>query len=181
MQRSILLKKKINSKDSNVTTNLDADEKRHMCIRSPLDAIQISSTSYNRQKSFEIFGIFPRSMHKASGRDEVRNRSQLSNKMKQRKEKEINDSILKEIVNHLIENAVQFREFFDEDESLEEYEERIRTDGEWGEGRLFGALAQLFDTRIDVHTPGQQVFSDGGQHPRTIRLGFVRQCHYVSI
>ncbi|KAA6368935.1 MAG: hypothetical protein EZS28_035538 [Streblomastix strix] len=85
------------------------------------------------------------------------------------------------IVQNLLEHAEQFREFFDEDESLEEYAERMRADGEWGDGRLFGSIAQLFNTRIEIYIPGEPLFSEGDSYQRTARLGFIGNCHYVSI
>ncbi|KAA6399744.1 MAG: hypothetical protein EZS28_004733 [Streblomastix strix] len=85
------------------------------------------------------------------------------------------------VVQNLLAHSEQFREFFDEDESLEDYMERMRTDGEWGDGRLFGSIEQLFNTRIEIYIPGEPLFSEGDQYQRTVRLGFIGNCHYVSI
>ncbi|KAA6391138.1 MAG: hypothetical protein EZS28_013336 [Streblomastix strix] len=85
------------------------------------------------------------------------------------------------VVQNLLAHSEQFREFFDEDESLEDYMERMRTDGEWGDGRLFGSIAQLFNTRIEIYIPDEPLFSEGDQYQRIVRLGFIGNCHYVSI
>ncbi|KAA6404388.1 MAG: hypothetical protein EZS28_000075 [Streblomastix strix] len=71
--------------------------------------------------------------------------------------------------------------FFDEQESLEAYAQRIGIDGECGDGRLLGSNSDAFHKRIGVNISRQPEFSEGEQYHRTIRPEYMRKCYYKSI
>lgn len=58
-------------------------------------------------------------------------------------------------------HADLYRRNFDEEETIEEYTARMRRDGEWGDGWLFGAISNLFNSQIDIYIVEKLVFSEG--------------------
>ncbi|KAA6382226.1 MAG: hypothetical protein EZS28_022245, partial [Streblomastix strix] len=84
-----------------------------------------------------------------------------------------------DIVQYLRLNAERYQQFFDEEESLEQYANRMSNDGEWGDGRLFGAITDFFECQIELHMPGEAIFTEGQICSRIIRLGYVGRSHYT--
>ncbi|KAA6398867.1 MAG: hypothetical protein EZS28_005609 [Streblomastix strix] len=81
------------------------------------------------------------------------------------------------LLDHMQENI----ELFDETESIENYGKRMQQNGEYGDGRIFRAICNLYHVRIRIRMINNVTFEQGDDHDPIIEIGYVSRMHYVSI
>ncbi|KAA6404448.1 MAG: hypothetical protein EZS28_000034 [Streblomastix strix] len=90
-------------------------------------------------------------------------------------------SLSEMIVDYLVEHEDRYQDYFDDTESLQQYATKMRVNGEYGEGSLFGAITDMFDVQLEILMPYETVFVEGQHHPRTLRLAYIGHIHYMTV
>lgn len=91
--------------------------------------------------------------------------------------------IRKRIMDYIEERKEHFSLFIEDDETFEEYVERMRAFGEWGDHTELFAAAQCFQVDIIIHqadTPKYKITAEQGAK-KVIHLSFHGECHYNSV
>ncbi|KAA6367496.1 MAG: hypothetical protein EZS28_036977, partial [Streblomastix strix] len=86
-----------------------------------------------------------------------------------------------QVVDYLLSHEDQYSPFFDADESLRQYAQRMRTDGVYADSRLFGAVTDMLQVQLEIHMADNVVFREAENHARVLRIGYVGNIHYLRL
>lgn len=89
-----------------------------------------------------------------------------------------------EILNYISDRQDHFSLFIEDDETFDQYVQRMRTDGEWGDQPELYAAAQCLNMNIYVHqvdAPRLIILSESHSINREAHLSFHGGCHYNSV
>jgi len=94
------------------------------------------------------------------------------------------DQYRQEIINYIESHKDHFSFFIEDSENFEEYVQRMRQDGEWGDQPELCAAAQCLNVNIFVHqvdSPTYVIRSESATGARDIHLSYHGGCHYNSV
>ncbi|KAA6362613.1 MAG: hypothetical protein EZS28_041860, partial [Streblomastix strix] len=90
-------------------------------------------------------------------------------------------NIRRDVCEYLLSHQNLYIDFFDEEQSIQDYAAEMSNDGVYGDGRIFGPICDLFHIRLRIRMIGNVIMEHGRETDPIVDLGYIGRIHYVSV